>query len=41
MGIQTVIGHVPKMYETKRIELVAEKLIPAVADLEPAPAGSR
>ncbi len=41
MGIQTVIGHVPKMYETKRIELVGEKLIPAVADLEAATAGSR
>ena len=41
MGIQTVIGHVPKMYETKRIELIGEKLIPAVADLEAATAGSR
>jgi F420-dependent oxidoreductase-like protein len=41
MGIQTVIGHVPKMYETKRIEMVGEKLIPAVADLEAATAGSR
>ena len=41
MGIQTVIGHVPKMYETKRLELIGEKLIPAVADLEPATAGSR
>ena len=36
MGIQTVIGHVPKMYESKRLEMVGEKLIPAVADLEPA-----
>ena len=41
MGIQTVIGHVPKMYETKRIEMIGEKLIPAVADLEAATAGSR
>ncbi len=41
MGIQTVIGHVPKVYETKRLELIGEKLIPAVADLEPAPAGLR
>jgi F420-dependent oxidoreductase-like protein len=41
MGIQTVIGHVPKMWETKRIELIGEKLIPAVADLEAATAGSR
>jgi len=41
MGIQTVIGHVPKMYETKRIELIGEKLIPAVANLEAATAGSR
>ena len=41
MGIQTVIGHVPKIYETKRLELIGEKLIPAVADLEAATAGSR
>jgi F420-dependent oxidoreductase-like protein len=41
MGIQTVIGHVPKMYETKRLEMIGEKLIPAVADLEAATAGSR
>jgi F420-dependent oxidoreductase-like protein len=41
MGIQTVIGHVPKVYETKRLELIGEKLIPAVADLEPATAGTR
>jgi F420-dependent oxidoreductase-like protein len=41
MGIQTVIGHVPKMYETKRVEMIGEKLIPAVADLEAATAGSR
>ncbi len=41
MGIQTVIGHVPKIYETRRLELIGEKLIPAVADLEAATAGSR
>ena len=41
MGIQTVIGHVPKMYETKRIEMIGEKLIPAIADLEAATAGAR
>jgi F420-dependent oxidoreductase-like protein len=41
MGIQTVIGHVPKLYETKRLEMIGEKLIPAVADLEAATAGSR
>jgi F420-dependent oxidoreductase-like protein len=41
MGIQTVIGHVPKVYEVKRLELIGEKLIPAVADLEPATAASR
>jgi F420-dependent oxidoreductase-like protein len=41
MGIQTVIGHVPKMYEPKRLEMIGEKLIPAVAELEPAAAASR
>lgn len=40
MGIETVIGHVPKVYETKRLELIGEKLIPAVADLA-APVPSR
>src|SRR2546428_3596 len=38
MGIQTVIGHVPKMYETKRLAAIGEKLIPAVAGLQPATA---
>jgi len=41
MGIQTAIGSVPKIYETKRLELIGERLIPAVADLEAATAGSR
>ena len=36
MGIQTVVGAVPKVYETKRLEIIGEKVIPAVADLEPA-----
>jgi F420-dependent oxidoreductase-like protein len=35
MGIETVIGHVPKPYELKRLEIIGEKLIPAVASLEP------
>jgi F420-dependent oxidoreductase-like protein len=34
MGIETVIGHVPKPYELKRLETIGEKLIPAVASLE-------
>jgi F420-dependent oxidoreductase-like protein len=34
MGIETVIGHVPKPYELKRLEMIGEKLIPAVASLE-------
>jgi len=41
MGIQTAIGSVPKIYEPKRLEIIGEKLIPAVADLEAATAGSR
>ena len=41
MGIQTAIGGVPKIYDLKRLELIGEKLIPAVADLEPAAAASR
>ncbi len=41
MGIQTAIGSVPKIYEAKRLEMIGEKLIPAVADLEAATAGSR
>src|SRR3989440_1124888 len=36
MGIQTVVGAVPKVYEVKRPEIIGEKVIPAVADLEPA-----
>lgn len=40
MGIQTVIGGVPKVYDTRRLEIIGEKIIPAVANLEPAAAGS-
>src|SRR5256884_2799183 len=40
MGIQSVIGHVPKPYELKRLEMIGGKLIPALADLRPATAGA-
>ncbi|HVH65512.1 MAG TPA: LLM class F420-dependent oxidoreductase [Candidatus Acidoferrum sp.] len=36
MGIQTVIGSVPHVDRIKPLELIGEKLIPAVADLQPA-----
>ena len=36
MGIQTVVGAVPRVYDVKRLEVIGEKVIPAVADLEPA-----
>ena len=38
MGIQTVVGNVPKVYDIKRLEIMGEKIIPAVAHLEPAAA---
>jgi len=38
MGIQTVFGNVPRVYEIKGLEIMGEKVIPAVADLEPAAA---
>ena len=38
MGIQTVVGNVPKVYDIKRLEIMGEKVIPAVAHLEPAAA---
>jgi F420-dependent oxidoreductase-like protein len=41
MGIQTVIGSVPKVYDTRRLEIIGEKVIPAVASLEPAAAPAR
>jgi len=36
MGIETVIGHVPKIDRITPLEIIGEKLIPAVASLEPA-----
>ena len=41
MGIQTVIGAVPHVDRIKPLEIIGEKLIPAVADLQPAPVGTR
>jgi F420-dependent oxidoreductase-like protein len=41
MGIQTVIGGVPHADRIKPLEIIGEKLIPAVANLEPAAARSR
>jgi F420-dependent oxidoreductase-like protein len=41
MGIQNVIGSVPKVYDTKRLEIIGEKVIPAVASLEPTTAAAR
>ena len=35
MGIETAIGNVPKLYDTRRLEIIGEKVIPAVANLEP------
>ena len=40
MGIQTVIGGVSRVDRIKPLEIIAEKVIPAVADLEPATAGA-
>src|SRR2546422_5578481 len=36
MGIPTPVGEVPHGYDVKRLEIIGEKIIPAVADLEPA-----
>src|SRR2546423_1178466 len=36
MGIETAIGNVPKLYDTRRLDIIGEKVIPAVASLEPA-----
>jgi F420-dependent oxidoreductase-like protein len=36
MGIETAIGNVPHVYDTKRLEIIGERVIPAVASLEPA-----
>jgi len=40
MGIQTAIGHVPRIDRIKPLEIIGEKVIPAVADLAPAAAGA-
>ena len=40
MGIQTVIGGVPHVDRIKPLEIIGERLIPAVADLEPAGAST-
>jgi len=41
MGIQTVIGSVPRVDAIRPLEIIGEKIIPAVAGLEPAAAASR
>ena len=41
MGMQTVIGSVPHIDRIKPLEIIGEKLIPAVADLQPAAAAAR
>jgi alkanesulfonate monooxygenase SsuD/methylene tetrahydromethanopterin reductase-like flavin-dependent oxidoreductase (luciferase family) len=41
MGIETAIGNVPKLYDTRRLEIIGEKVIPAVASLEPTVAPAR
>jgi hypothetical protein len=33
MGIQTVIGMVPRIHQIKPLELLGQKVIPAVTDL--------
>jgi F420-dependent oxidoreductase-like protein len=38
MGIQTVIGSVKDVHKIAPLEIIGEKVIPAVADLEPEPA---
>jgi hypothetical protein len=40
MGIQTAIGSVPNIDRIKPLAIIGEKIIPAVADLEPAAAGA-
>src|SRR3989440_4468837 len=40
MGIQTVIGGVPHIDRIKPLEIIGEKVIPAVADLTPSPVGA-
>src|SRR2546422_2147960 len=41
MGIQTVGGAVPRGYDLKRFEIIGEKIIPALAELEPPGAARR
>jgi F420-dependent oxidoreductase-like protein len=41
MGIQTVIGGVPRVDRIKPLQIIGEKLIPAVAALEPATPAAR
>ena len=38
LGIQTVIGSVKNVHAVTPLEVIGEKVIPAVAGLEPAPA---
>ena len=40
MGIQTVIGGVPHIDRIRPLEIIGEKVIPAVADLTPSPVGA-
>ena len=40
MGIQTVIGSVPRIDRIKPLEIIGEKVIPAVAELEASTAGA-
>ncbi len=40
MGIQTVIGSIPHIDRVKPIEIIGEKVIPAVKDLTPEPTAS-
>jgi hypothetical protein len=40
MGIETVIGRVPHIDRIKPLEVIGERIIPAVAGLQPAAAAS-
>src|SRR5438270_5800114 len=40
MGIQTVFGGVPHIDRIRPLEIIGEKVIPAVADLTPSPVGA-
>jgi hypothetical protein len=41
MGIQTAIGSVPNIDRIKTLEIIGQKIIPAVADLEPKAVAAR